>query len=39
MNARREENYIPSFSLSARRSLVLRNDELRLWLKCWNDSA
>ena len=39
MNDRRAENYIPGSSLSARRSSVLKNDELRLWLKCWNDYA
>ena len=39
MSDRRAENYIPGSFLSARRSLVLKNDELRLWLKCWNDSA
>ena len=39
MNDRSAENYIPGFSLSARRSSVLKNDELWLWLKCWNDYA
>ena len=37
MNDRRAENYIPGSSLSARRSSVLIYDELRFWLKCWND--
>ena len=32
MNDRRAENYIHGSSLSARRSSVLKNDELRLWL-------
>ena len=39
MNDRPAENYIPGSSLSARRSSALKNDELRLWRKCWNDSA
>ena len=39
MNDRRAENYIPGSSLSARGPSVLRNDELRLWLRCWNDYA
>ena len=39
MNDRRAENCIPGSSLSARRSWVLRNDEPRLWLKCWNNCA
>ena len=30
MHNRRVENYIPGSSLSARRSSILRNDELRL---------
>ena len=39
MNDRRAENYIRGSSLSGRRSSVLKYDELRFWLKCWNDSA
>lgn len=43
MNHRRAENYIPGSSLSAKRSSVLKNDDLpvcvRLWMKCWNDYA
>ena len=39
MNDQRAENYIPGSSLSARRSSVLKKDELRFWLKRWNDSA
>ena len=39
MNDRGAENYIPGSSLSARRSSLLKNDELRLWLKCWSDYA
>ena len=27
------------FFLSAKRSSVLKNDDLRLWMKCWNDYA
>ena len=36
MNNRPAENCIPGSSLSARRSSVLKIDELRFWLKCWN---
>ena len=39
MNDRRAENYIPGSSLSAKRSSVLKHDELLFWLKCGNDSA
>ena len=39
MNYRLTENDIPGSSLSGRRPSELKNDELRFWLKCRNDSA
>jgi len=39
MDDRLTENDIPGSSLSGRRTSELKNDELRFWLKCWNDSA
>jgi len=39
MDDRLTENDIPGSSLSGRRTSELKNDELRFWLKCRNDSA
>ena len=33
------ENDIPGSSLNGRKPSELKNDELRFWLKCRNDSA
>ena len=39
MDDRLTENDIPGSSLSGRRPSELKNDELRFWLECWNDSG
>ena len=39
MDNRLTESDIPGLSLSGRRTSELKNDELRFWLKCRNDSA
>ena len=39
MGDRCAENFIPGSSLSARRPLVLKNNEIRFWLKCRKYSA
>ena len=39
MEDRITENGIPGNSFSGRRTLELKNDELRFWLKCRNNSA
>ena len=39
MDERLTETDIPGSSLNGRRASELKNDELRFWLKCRNDSA
>jgi len=39
MDDRLTENSIPGSSFSGRRTSELKNDELRFWLKCRNNSA